>query len=505
MVQDKVEYRNIVLQTTSQHIHFLGIAGIGVSALAQLAQARGIQVSGSDPNADPALNPAVARLAAGGAKLYTAHKPENLADDVDLVVASAAVGDTNPEVRAARERNIPVVSRAEFLGQLMAAHKGTKIAVAGTHGKTTTTGMIGVMLQHAGLDPTVFVGGEVPELGGNVRVGSPDGPFVAEACEAYDSFLYLKPDIAVITNIEADHLDHYGTEERVFEAFREFARNVPAGSQDGEPGGIIVANWDNEGIRRMRGYRTVKPPFTATLIPYGLEHPEANMHARSFSTGARPSFVWADSDSEYDTCYTLSVPGKHNLENAFAAAIVGRLLRVPKQLVVEGLAQFRGATRRQDVLGEGKLNVEDAETVLVMDDYAHHPTEIRATLDALRGAYPNRRLVAIFQPHLYSRTRDFMDGFADALAQADALFVTGIYAAREQPIAGVDAKDIVFKAIAQNPNLPSTFTPDKQSIPAMLRYLARPGDVCVFMGAGDIREQGERFLALLNSVSEINS
>ena len=189
----------------------MGIAGIGVSALAQLAQAQGVRVSGSDPNAYPEQNPAIARLQAGGAMLYTTHRAENIASDVDLIVASAAVGSDNPELRAAQERGIAIVSRAEFLGQLMAAHKGPKIAVAGTHGKTTTTGMIGVMLQHAGLDPTVFVGGEVPELGGNVRVGSPDGPFVAEACEAYDSFLYLKPDIAVITNIEADHLDHYGT------------------------------------------------------------------------------------------------------------------------------------------------------------------------------------------------------------------------------------------------------------------------------------------------------
>ena len=201
------------------HIHFLGIAGIGVSALAQLAQAQGIRVSGSDPNAHPDKNPAIARLQAGGATLYTTHQAENIAPDVDLVVASAAVGNDNPEVRAAKERGIEIVSRAEFLGGLMAAHKGPKIAVAGTHGKTTTTGMIGVMLQHAGLDPTVFVGGEVPELGGNVRIGSPDGPFVAEACEAYDSFLYLKPDIAVITNIEADHLRSLRHRRRCSEQF----------------------------------------------------------------------------------------------------------------------------------------------------------------------------------------------------------------------------------------------------------------------------------------------
>lgn len=478
------------MQQTPNHIHFLGIAGIGVSALAQLAQARGIQVSGSDPNADPAQNPAVARLAAGGAKLYTTHKPENLADDVDLVVASAAVADANPEIWAARERNLPVVSRAEFLGQLMAAHPGPKIAVAGTHGKTTTTGMIGVMLQHAGLDPTVFVGGEVPELGGNVRVGSPDGPFVAEACEAYDSFLYLKPDIAIITNIEADHLDHYGTEERVFEAFRKFMSNITP-----ENGHVIFC---------------IDDPGILTLADHIIQHYEFLSYGMALvdniEYGSTTQFVFPKDFGKQP--FTLRVPGRHNLLNALAAISTGMVMtngKLPLATMAEGLAEFRGAARRQDVLGEGKLNKNDSETVLVIDDYAHHPTEIRATLDALRSAYPNRHLVAIFQPHLYSRTRDFLDGFAEALSQADALLVTGIYAAREQPITGVDAKDIVNKAGVYNPNMGYTFLPDKQDIPTVLSHLAHPGDICVFMGAGDIREQGERFLTLLHSVSEMDS
>ena len=235
---------------TAQHIHFLGIAGIGVSALAQVAAARGVRVSGSDPGADPQEVPAIARLLAQDARIYRTHRAENLADDVDLVVASAAISDANPEIAEAKRRGLRIVSRAEFLGELMAAHRGPKIAVAGTHGKTTTTAMIGVMLQHAGLDPTVFVGGEVPQLGGNVRIGSETGPFVAEACEAYDSFLYLKPDIAVITNIEADHLDHYGTEERMFESFHRFYQNVRSTvvfcvDDDGIQRGLNVWEWDN--------------------------------------------------------------------------------------------------------------------------------------------------------------------------------------------------------------------------------------------------------------------
>lgn len=468
--------------------------------MAQLAQARGIQVSGSDPNADPAANPAVARLAAGGAKLYTAHKAENLADDVDLVVASAAVADTNPEIRAARKRDIPVVSRAEFLGQLMAAHPGPKIAVAGTHGKTTTTGMVGVMLQHAGLDPTVFVGGEVPELGGNVRVGSPDGPFVAEACEAYDSFLYLKPDIAVITNIEADHLDFYGTEAGVLESFHKFIFGGPYLP-------LVIYCGDDAGVQQLMANR----PEDLSATSYGIDAAELIHRGTHILPGQQTTFREAHKTAftelhnirtQPDFEILLNVPGRHNVMNALAASVVGHELGLSNEAITHGLAQFRGATRRQDTLGEGKLNIDDTETVLVMDDYAHHPTEIRATLDALRSAYPNSRLITLFQPHLYSRTRDFLDGFADALAQADVLIVTDIYAAREQPLEGVRAVDIVNKAILRNPTLPATFLPDKQDIPATLRSLAHPGDVCVFMGAGDIREQGEAFLALLHPVSE---
>jgi UDP-N-acetylmuramate--alanine ligase len=469
-----------------RHIHFLGIAGIGVSALAHVAQARGVRVSGSDPHADPATNPAIRRLLDGGATLYRAHRAENLAEDADLIVASAAIAEDNPEIQAARKRGVRVVSRAEFLGELMAAHKGVKIAVAGTHGKTTTTAMIGVMLQHAGLDPTVFVGGEVPQLGGNVRIGSETRPFVAEACEAYDSFLYLKPDIAVVTNIEADHLDHYGTFDQVLASFRRFLGSVPGG---GPNGGVIVACWDDPGVRQARGSRFEPSPFAANFMPYGTDHPEANLYTRSVHLGMKTSFVWADADPTCDREYTLRVPGLHNVRNAFAAAIVGKLLGVPAPAIQEGLAEFRGVERRQEVLGE-------AGGVLVMDDYAHHPTEIRATLDSLRSAYPNRRLVAVFQPHLYSRTRDFQDEFAEALAQADALIVTDIYAAREAPLEGVRAADIVNRAIERKP-LPAIFLPDRQDIPKMLAALVQPNDLAVFLGAGDIREQGEAFVELL--------
>ncbi|MCW3054587.1 MAG: UDP-N-acetylmuramate--L-alanine ligase [Chthonomonadales bacterium] len=474
---------------TPKHIHFLGIAGIGVSALAQVAQARGIRVSGSDPNADPAANPAIARLAEGGATLYRTHKASNLAADVDLVVASAAVAEDNPEVRAAQARGVRVISRADFLGELMDAHRGPKIAVAGTHGKTTTTGMLGVLLQNAGLDPTVFVGGEVAELGGNVRVGSEDGPFVAEACEAYDSFMSLKPDIAVLTNVEADHLDHYGTAERVQASFVRFLQNL-------RPGGTIVACADDPGAKEVLGQ------FLPTAsLTYGITDDDAQMHAHSLQLDTHTAFTWGDPVvSYYDTRIVLNVPGKHNVLNALAAASVAMLLHVPVTEIAEGLRAFHGATRRQEILGEATL--EDG-SVLVMDDYAHHPTEIRATLDALRSAYPQRRLVAIFQPHLYSRTRDFMEKFAEALALADAVFVTDIYAARETPIAGVRAADIVALAVKINSEAPMIYVPDKADLPNMLDALVRSGDLTLFLGAGDIRTQGERFLKLLQERSAV--
>ena len=469
----------------SEHIFFIGIGGIGVSALAQLAQARGKRVSGSDPNAEPENNPAVARLLAGGAKVFRTHLAENLAPDVSLIVASAAISESNPEMRAGLERGVRVVSRAEYLGELMAAHQGLKIAVAGTHGKTTTTGMIGVLLQHAGLDPTVFVGGEVAQIGGNVRIGSETGPFVAEACEAYDSFHSLKPDIAVLTNLEADHLDHYGTFERVQESFAKFLSGV---SNDAESG-IVICDDDQNVRELMESFNG-----SQKLYRYGIESENAISRAENIRIERCPAFDW-----KYPECWKtkvrLEVPGKHNIYNALAAATVGRILGVSEGEIAEGLGAFHGAARRQDLLGEVEL--EGGGDVLVFDDYAHHPTEIRVTLEALRGAYPERKLIAIFQPHLYSRTRDFLNEFATSLALADALIVTDIYPARESPIEGVRAENIVQLAIKANPKMPSLYLPDKNDIPRILADLVNPNDLTVFLGAGDIRDQGVQFVKIM--------
>ncbi len=465
-----------------EFIHFIGIGGIGVSALAQVAQARGARVSGSDTHLDPASNPAVARLMHLGAECYQGHRRENVAEGVSLVVATAAVGDENPEIAEARARGIRIVLRAAYLGELMTAHKGPTIAVAGTHGKTTTTGMLGVILEQAGLDPTVFVGGEVAQLGGNVRIGSPNGPFVAEACEAYDSFLHLHPMLAIVTNVEADHLDHYGTEAGVFAAFRTFLDGLAEG-------GSIVACGDDAGVQRLFG-----PPesdLRNRTVFYGLEPSTSDVVAHSVELGEHPTFLF-DGMRRRRVSVKLMVPGRHNIENALGAATVAMMLDdLSLDQVAAGVSAFRGAGRRQDILGEIEVSGGSA---LVFDDYAHHPTEIRATLDALKSAYPLRRQITIFQPHLFSRTRDFLKEFAEELAQSDVLIVTDIYAAREAPIAGVDAGNIVRLAQRARPELDARFLSDKRAIPAVLAEIVRAGDVVVFMGAGDIREQGESFV-----------
>jgi UDP-N-acetylmuramate--alanine ligase len=460
-------------------IYFLGIAGIGVSALAQLAQARGVHVSGADPAADPGSNPAIHRLLDSGARIYVHHSADNLEPGTSLIVASAAVPPNNPELAEAQRRGIRIVTRAEFLGEIMAAHPGIKIAVAGTHGKTTTTGMLGVLLASAGLDPTVFVGGEVADIGGNLRIGSPGGPFVVEACEAYDSFLSLHPDIAIVTNVEADHLDHYGDEAHVYASFVNFLNGMPAH-------GTIVACGDDPGVKQVLAAGVGK----RTVLEYGM--------GDAWYSGSRAKHVSLEAVASYDwhaapppIRIQLSVAGAHNVLNSLAAATVAKILEIDNSRIARGLAAFHGAQRRMDSLGDALI---PGGSVHVIDDYAHHPSEIRAVIGAVRGAYPSRRLIAIFQPHLYSRTRDFLEGFAGALSTADALIVTDVYAAREKPIPGVRAADIVNLAAAKNTTMPALFIPDRMDVPAMLEALAHDGDVALFMGAGNIREQAEMFV-----------
>jgi len=458
-----------------RHVHFIGIGGVGMSGLAQALMARGVRVSGSDP----LRNAATDRLEAAGARIYRVQSAENIElEHPDIVVVTPAVQEANEELVAARRTGIPVLSRAQMLGRMMAESPRPRVAVAGTHGKTTTTSMLAEILVAAGLDPTVLVGAEYAGIGGNARVGS--GPFLTEACEAFDSFLALSPDVAVITNIEADHLDWYLSEERLADGFRQFLDRT-------SPDGAVVWCADDPGVRRVVP-RALGPRES---LPYGLwSERQGTLRARVLSAGGgRTEFaVWRFGRAEELGRVALPVPGSHNVLNALGALGTALWMGVPFDTAARALERFQGAERRFDVLGE-------RGGVLVVDDYAHHPTEVRATLAAARSAYPDRRVVAVFQPHLYSRTRDFMDEFAAALTDADAVVVTDIYPAREEPIPGVSAADLVERIAGRRRGGTVLYMPCKGDVPRALEWLARPGDLVLTMGAGDIREAGLAYLS----------
>ncbi len=456
------------MQSLPRSIYFVGIAGIGMSALAQLAQAQGCLVTGADPQANPHHNPAVARLLQKGAAVYTAHSAGNLPAEADMVVVSAAVPQNNAECEEAQKRGIPILSRARFLGRIMQAHTGPRVAVAGTHGKTTTTSMAGVMLQHASAAPTVLTGGEARQLGGNLLLGDPQGPFVAEACEAYGSFLELHPNFALLTSVEADHLDYYKNMQGVREAFGAFLHNLA------EQQGTLVYCADNAEAAMLAAQSRCR------LLPYRLSDAEELLEAPF------PSFVWRGEQVR------LRIPGLHNIQNALGVLTLGEALGLAAKEAAQGVNSFEGVGRRLEFLGEAAV---EGGKVQVIDDYAHHPAEIDATLAALRLACPHCRLVAVFQPHLYSRTRDFLPQFAESLGRADAVVVTGIYPAREAPIPEVRASDIVSLLASQQPCIPAVYLPDAADVPCLLRGFVKDGDAVAFLGAGDIRDQAEAFLS----------
>jgi UDP-N-acetylmuramate--alanine ligase len=465
------------------NIHFIGIGGAGMSALAQIALARGARVSGSDSGDSPALR----RLEASGARIYPVQEASNIRSEVDLVVYSAAIPEENPELAAARRAGCRVISRAQCLGELMASYAGPRIAVTGTHGKTTTTAMAYEALNAAGLGPTTLVGGEYAAIGGNVTIGE-SGCFLTEACEAYSSFLQLKPDLIALTNVEADHLDHYETSERVVEAFCRFLEQTP-------PNAALSLGLDDPGVQqvvalmRLRGVRR-------RIIGYGLSpHGPDSLYASNIAIEGMQTrfdvyYCTPQGEERELGAVRLRVPGTHNALNAMAVIGVGIALDIPFPAIVEGLERFTGAGRRFEVLGE-------AQEILVMDDYAHHPTEIRATLQAARSAYPSRRLIAVFQPHLFSRTRDFMQEFAEALSDADAILLADIYPAREQPIPGVRVAEMARQIAQLAPDKTLLYLPDKNDLVGALSWVTRPGDLALTMGAGDIRQVGERFLEVL--------
>ncbi|HEX5072653.1 MAG TPA: UDP-N-acetylmuramate--L-alanine ligase [Gemmatimonadaceae bacterium] len=444
-------------------VHFVGIAGAGMSALAELFVRRGATVTGCDAAGDPTGD--LGRLAIA---VSTGHDPSHV-EGARAVVVTSALPKTHPELQRARERGIPVIRRAEALGEAVSG--GDLVAIAGTHGKTTTTVMTTEALQAAALQPTGVVGGRVGSWGGNLRYGS-DRLFVVEADEYDRSFLALTPTVAVITNVEADHLDIYTDLADIHRAFERFA----------SPARTIVLCADDPGANGLA------TPSSAEIIRYGIHSRDARLLAVDVRSEGGGSIFEVEFDDEMLGEVELSVPGLHNVMNALAAIASGLTLGATLEAMRPGLAGFRGVERRFQRLGT--VNGVD-----VVDDYAHHPTEIRATLAAARTAFPGRRIVAVFQPHLFSRTRDFAREFGQALAAADSVYIADIYPAREQPIPGVTADIIVASTREAGGSV--AWQGARGSLSTELARAVRGGDVVLTIGAGDITKTGPELLRAL--------
>ena len=450
-------------------IHFVGIGGIGMSGIAELLLNLGYRVSGSDLKESEITS----RLAGLGGRIFIGHRAENVESDVDVVVTSSAVRrQTNPESLAARARSIPVIPRAEMLAELMRLKEG--VAIAGSHGKTTTTSLIATVAAHAGLDPTAVVGGKLNALGSNAKLGR-GALMVVEADESDGSFLRLSPTIAVITNIDPEHLDHYGTFEALQQAFVDFADRVPFY-------GLAVLCLDHPAVQHLI------PRIGKRHVTYGLS-PQADFRADEVVLSAFSARFQVLHKGERLGEVQLKMVGAHNVLNALATCAVAHELGIPFARTQEALASFAGVQRRFTVRGE-------AGGVLVVDDYGHHPAEIKATLAGARASFPQRRLVVAFQPHRYSRTRDLLGEFATAFNDAEVVMLADIYAAGEEPIEGVSG-DKLHRAVQACGHRDASFIPDRAQLASRLHERVQPGDLVLTLGAGDITSLGDELLHLL--------
>jgi UDP-N-acetylmuramate--alanine ligase len=454
-----------------EKIHFVGIGGIGMSGIAEVLLNLGYKVSGSDLRSSDTTE----RLASLGGEIYIGHAAENL-KNVDVVVTSTAVQEDNPEVVEAKSAMIPVIPRAEMLAELMRMKYG--IAIAGTHGKTTTTSMVATVLSHAGIDPTIVIGGKLNTLGTNARLGQ--GKFlVAEADESDGSFLKLSPTIAVVTNIDADHLDFYSGIEEIKDTFVDFINKVPFY-------GLAVLCLDDRNIAE------VIPRVKKRFVTYGLSS-QADIRATHVRLSGFETSFTAHYKGYRTGDITFRMPGAHNVLNALACVAVAMELDVPFEKIQEGFAKFGGVGRRFQVKGE----VND---IMVVDDYGHHPVEIRATLAAAKTGWPDRRLVVAFQPHRYTRTKELFDDFVTCFYDADLLILTDIYAASEQPIPGVTAEGLA-RQVRKHGQRDVSYVADREKLPGHLAALVKPGDIVLTLGAGNIWQQGETLLKLLQKGS----
>lgn len=452
----------------TKHIHFVGIGGIGMSGIAELLLNLGYTVSGSDLEATDIT----AKLERLGAKIYRGHERQWVGN-ADVVVTSTAIAEDNPEVAQAREEHVPVIQRAEMLAELMRLKK-YGIAIAGSHGKTSTTSLVATILGEAELDPTIVVGGKVASLGGNAKLG--DGEFlVAEADESDGSFLKLSPVIEVVTNIDLEHLDYYRDIDHIKDVFLEFINRLPFY-------GVAIVCFDDKNIAALL------PEIHKRTITYGLTE-QADLYAtRIVSAEGGTRFTVKRRQEELGQV-TLNRPGRHTIYNSLAAIAVGLELEIDFSTIAMALQGFQGVERRIEVKGE-------AEGVLVVDDYGHHPTEIRATLDAVREGWPEKRLVVAFQPHRYSRTQGLFDEFVTAFHRADVLVLTDIYPASEAPIAGVTAQALQ-EAIQKHGQRNTFYIPGLIDSPAELLPLLQENDLLLTLGAGNIVRTGEQVLHLI--------
>jgi len=457
-------------------VHFVGIGGAGMSGIARIMLARGIEVSGSDAAASPGLD----ELAALGARVAVGHAAGNLGDlgPADTLVVSSAIRPDNPELTQAGRRGLRVLHRAGALASVMLGGQG--IAVAGTHGKTTTTSMITTVLRHCGADPSYVIGGVLAETGLGADQGS-GSVFVAEADESDGSFLMLAPDTAVVTCVEADHLDNYADLAQIEETFLAFTGKI-------SPGGLLVACADDQGARKLAGQVTAGDRPLGVLT-YGTA-PDADYRVSDVRPDGMATTLTITGGpgtrAEGPTPVRIAVPGRHNALNAAAAFAVTAELGCAPAAIAAGLAAYGGARRRMELKG-------DADGVRVVDSYAHHPTELAADLAAARDIVAGGRVIALFQPHLFSRTRIFAAEFGAALSRADEVLVLDIYAAREDPEPGVTGQ-LICDAV---PGERAQFLPDRASAPAVVAGLAKPGDLVLTMGAGDVTALGPLIVAAL--------
>ncbi|MEP2448676.1 MAG: UDP-N-acetylmuramate--L-alanine ligase [Balneola sp.] len=455
----------------TKHIHMVGIGGIGMSGMAEILIQRGYKVTGSDG----ASNETTDRLKELGATIYQGHAPENI-EGADVVVYTSAVKATeNEETKAALENRIPTIKRAEMLAELMKMKFG--IGVAGTHGKTTTTTMIGHVTQDGNYDPTIMVGGKVHSFDKTNAVVGKGDVIVVEADEFDRTFLRLTPSIAIITNIEAEHLDIYDDLEDVKGAFIDYANKVPF------YGAVIVCLDDPNA-------RSILPDLERRIISYGLS-PQAQVRAVDIQMNQFTSTFTVMNDDQKLGVITLKAPGDHNVKNALAAVATGIELNIDFKLIKQGLERYQGVFRRF------QKKVEE-QGVMVIDDYAHHPTEVAATLNAARKGWPDRRIVAVFQPHLYSRTQDLYKEFGLSFSDAEVLVITDVYPSREKPIEGVTGK-LISDTAEQYGHKNVIYVEDKADVTATLKEISKAGDIIITMGAGDIYKYGEEFANELES------